>query len=81
MTEGLKMARLTLQFDTVVVVPICAPWRQPMAWCLRSLTEAELIFPEKPRGRSALDGDNFGGNAPRAVTLHRPAPCPTGAAR
>ncbi len=75
------MARLTLQFETALVVPICGPRQLSTAWRLRSLVEAALIFPEKPRGRSALAGDDFGGNAPRAVNLHRPAPCPAGAAR
>ena len=75
------MARLTLQLEAALVVPICAPRRQSMAWRLRSLAEAALSVPGKRRDRPALDGGDFGGSAPRAVTLHRPACCPAGAAR
>jgi hypothetical protein len=40
-----------------------------------------LIAPGKLPGRSDLAGDDFRGGARRAVIIHRPAPCPTGAAR
>ncbi len=75
------MARLTLQLETALVVPICAPRRLSMAWRLRSPAEAALIAPGKLPGRSDLAGDDFRGGARRAVIIHRPAPCPTGAAR
>lgn len=72
------MARLTLQLGTALVVPISAPRRLSKAWRLRSLAEAALSSPGERRGRSALDGGDFGGSAPRAITLHHPDPCPTG---
>jgi len=75
------MARLTLQLETALVVPICAPGCLSTAWRLRSFAEAALSAPGKRRGRSALDGGEFGGSAPRAVAIHRPDRCPAGAAR
>lgn len=75
------MACLALQLETALVVPICAPRRLSMAWRIRSLAEAALSVPGQQRGRPALDGGACGGSAPRAVTLHRPDPCPTGAAK
>jgi hypothetical protein len=75
------MARLKLRLETALVVPICAPRRLSMARRLRSLAEAALSVPRKRRGRSALDGGDFGGSAPRAIAIHRPDPCPAVAAR
>jgi hypothetical protein len=81
MTEGLKMARLTLQLETALVVPICAPRRLSTAWRLRSFAEASLIVRGKRRGRFALEGGDFGGSAPREVAVRRHDRCPAGAAR
>ncbi len=75
------MARLTLQLDAALVVPICAPRRLSLAWRLRSLAEATLSVPGKPHGRPTLDGGDFGGSVPRAFIVHRPDPWRTEAAR